>query len=304
MAGQRHQERQGSPLYRFEPVASCNMCGAADAKILGRRLNAHQGLRARHVVGVATTVVRCRACGLIYSNPRPIPDTIGHHYDRPPEEYWQPGGRNPFDQQVATFRSLWTGTRAPRALDVGAGLGHTMGSLAQSGFDVYGLEPSLAFRDRALERGVEPQRLVRGSIEEVDYPAGAFDLITFQAVLEHLHDPAGSLGRALEWTAPGGLIHVEVPSADWLMAALANRAYRLRGTDYVTNLSPMHPPYHLYEFTRECFERHAQHAGYEVVGCQAHVCDTFTPQPIAAIARYVMERWHTGMQLEVWLRKN
>jgi 2-polyprenyl-3-methyl-5-hydroxy-6-metoxy-1,4-benzoquinol methylase len=299
---------QNSPSYRFEPVDSCNMCGVADAKVLGRRLNAHQGLRVRDVVGVATTVLRCRACGLIYSNPRPIPSTIAQHYDRPPGEYWQqddwqPGERDSVDRHVATFRSLWSGTRTPRALDVGAGLGQTMASLAQLGFDVYGFEPSLAFHGRALERGVDPHRLVAGSIEEVDHPAGAFDLITFEAVLEHLHDPAGSLGRALEWTAPGGLIYVEVPSADWLMAALANRAYRLLGTDYVTNLSPMHPPYHLYEFTRECFEHHPERAGYEIVSCRLHVCNTFASQPIAALARYVMEKWHKGMQLEIWLRK-
>ena len=68
-------------------------------------------------------------------------------------------------------------------------------------------------------------------------------------MLEHLQDPAAALTRALGWLAPSGLIHVEVPSAKWLLGRLLNLATRGLGMDYVTNLSPMHPPYHLYEFT-------------------------------------------------------
>jgi hypothetical protein len=176
-------------------------------------------------------------------------------------------------------------------------------ALEQSGFETWGLEPSLSFRNRAVSAGVTSGRLALSPVEQADYPASTFDFVTFSAVLEHLHDPAACLTRALEWTTADGLIHLEVPSANWLMARLVNRAYRLRGLDYVTNLSPMHPPFHLYEFTLESFGSHVQNIlGFELIAHRVHVCDTFLPRPMQGIATRIMERSHTGMQLEVWLR--
>ncbi len=87
------------------------------------------------------------------------------------------------------------------------------------------------------------------SVEDADFPARSFDFITFGAVLEHLYSPSLALSRALGWLRPGGIIQAEVPSSDHLLSKLLNFYFRLRGTNYVTHLSPMHPPFHLYEFS-------------------------------------------------------
>jgi SAM-dependent methyltransferase len=281
------------------------MCGSTGAKVLGRRLSTSQGLRPTRRVGIATTVVRCGPCGLVYANPLPVPGDIAQHYDTPPEDYWKPeyfeADPGYFADPIRTFHGLWNGEH-PVALDIGAGIGKAMRSLTNAGFDAYGCEPSTAFRQMALERGgIDPQRLSLGAVEDVDYEAGTFDFLTFGAVLEHLVNPAGAIERALSWLAPGGLIHAEVPSSDWLTSRIVNRAYRLQGLDYVTNLSPMHPPYHLYEFTARSFEAHAQRTGYAVALTRmlpGH--DTFLPGPDALWRRLM--RNGRGMQLEVWLR--
>ena len=297
----------GSYTYRFEPVAACVMCGSADARTLGRRLNRHQGLRPRGVVGIAATVVQCRACGLIYANPRPVPEALAQHYDRPPEEYWRAvyfeDQADYFGFQARRFRQLWDGNVVPRALDIGAGLGKQMAALERHGFDTFGIEPSAEFHNRAITNGIDSDRLQLAAVEDAQYEPGSFDFVSFAAVLEHVHDPAAALRRALGWLAPGGLIHVEVPSAKWLLARLLNFANRSRGTDYVTNLSPMHPPYHLYEFTLNSFEQHARRAAYELVDHRFYPCDTFVSGPADALARRVMAATDTGMQLEVWLRQ-
>ena len=283
------------------------MCAHAGARVLGRRLNGHQGFRPTRLIGIASTVVQCRGCGLIYANPRPVPDTLAQHYDRPPEDYWQPSyfddAAGYFDEQIVRFRRLWDDGRKPRALDAGAGLGKAMTSLERHGFDAFGFEPSAAFRNRALASGVNEDRLKLASIETAQYADGMFDLVTFGAVLEHLNDPAAALEKALGWTAEGGLIHAEVPSAKWLMARLLDRAYRMQGLDYVTRLSPMHPPFHLYEFTLEAFERHGSRVGYSLADHRFIVCDTFLPPFLRGIASRVMNATDTGMQLEVWLRR-
>jgi SAM-dependent methyltransferase len=278
------------------------MCGSSDAKVLGRRLSTSQGARPTKRVGVATTVMRCRSCGLVFSNPLPIPNDLGDHYDIDPGDYWRPGYFDETDlgPLAATFHSLWGGDRTPVALDVGAGIGKGMLELQSHGFDTYGLEPSPAFHRAAVER-IDPERLSLASVEEADYPA-MFDLVTFGAVLEHLPDPAGAIERALPWLAPGGLVQAEVPSSDWLTSRLVNLAYRVQGLDYVTNLSPMHPPFHLYEFTPRSFEAHAQRNGHTVALVEPMAgADTFLPGP-DRLWRRLMLRTGTGMQLGVWLQ--
>jgi len=60
------------------------------------------------------------------------------------------------------------------ALDVGAGLGKCMTSLAHAGFDAYGLEPSVPFYERALsEMKISPERLKLGMIEDIEYEGSA-----------------------------------------------------------------------------------------------------------------------------------
>ena len=43
-----------------------------------------------------------------------------------------------------------------------------MSTLQSHGFDTYGLEPS-AFRDRAIENGLDPARLQLASLEDAEY---------------------------------------------------------------------------------------------------------------------------------------
>jgi SAM-dependent methyltransferase len=302
-----------APLtYTFQPQARCNMCTAAvasSAETLGKRLGQHQGIRPRKRVGVTTTIQRCGSCGLVFSNPMPVPQDIGQHYDVPVESYWARDMTVTdayFARQIELFRSLWReGGRGPAAaLDIGAGVGLAMASLEKAGFDVFGLEPSAPFREAAVSRsGIPAERLSLNSVEEADYPDESFDFVTFGAVVEHLLDPAGCLERALRWTRPGGLIHAEVPSSDWLMARMLDLAYRVQGLDYTTHLSPMHSPFHLYEFTLACFERHGERAGYEIALHRRLVGKAYVPAPFRWPLAKAMARTGTGMQLEVWLRR-
>jgi SAM-dependent methyltransferase len=234
---------------------------------------------------------------------------FAQHYGVDPEEYWHEHyfaeDPNYFKDQVDAFFRLWSSSevRRPIALDVGAGLGKAMKTLARRGLDAYGIEPSEEFARAAIERGGIPSdRLQCASVEGAEFPGKTFDFVTFGAVLEHVHDPGGAIERALGWCAPGGLVHLEVPSSRWLMNRLFNFAYRVRGLDYCANISPMHVPYHLYEFGLESFRRHGQRAGYHIVEARQYVGDTYLPSPASRIASRVMAATGTGMQLELWLR--
>jgi 2-polyprenyl-3-methyl-5-hydroxy-6-metoxy-1,4-benzoquinol methylase len=291
--------------YKFIPTERCNMCGEREAEVLGKRLSGPQRLRPAKRVGVTTTIVRCPRCGLVYCNPQPVPLSIASHYDVPPEEYWEASrlevANQHFAEHLETFRQL--GGEVGTALDVGAGVGQIVVALTRAGFETWGLEPSEAFFRRAVSRPeVSADRMLLSTAEEASFEPESFSFVSFAAVLEHLYDPCAALLRALDWLRPGGLIYLDVPSADFLSNRIVNWAYKLQGLDYVANLSPMHPPYHLYEFTVRSFMEHAQIHNHAVASHRTHVTGE-TYLPLSPLVRWLMRRSGGGMQLEVWLRK-
>jgi SAM-dependent methyltransferase len=239
----------------------------------------------------------------------PIPADIQDHYGVPPESYWQTEYYNVkpsyFNSVTSIVENLMKLEPGMKTLDIGAGLGTAMKSLELSGFDAYGLEPSMPFHERAITKmNISPDRLKLSTIEDAEYPENFFDFITFGAVLEHLYDPNECIEKAIRWLKPGGIIHIEVPSSEWLTHKIINLYYTLRRLDYVGNLSPMHEPYHLYEFNLKSFLLNGEKLGYQVVRHDYYVCETFMPKQFDFLLKPYMKKTNMGMQLCVYLNKD
>lgn len=287
------------------------MCGASvsNFKIMGRRLNGSQGKSPQKKIGLTTSVIKCNNCNLIFSSPLPIPFDIQSHYGIPPEEYWKNAyfkvDSSYFIAVTDIVKNLMVLEKGMKTLDIGAGLGKAMRSMNDSGFDSYGIEPSIPFYERALTlMKISPDRLKNVPIEEADYPDDFFDFITFGAVLEHLYDPNDAIQKVLKWLKPGGVIHIEVPSSEWFTHKLVNFYYKLRGLGYVANLSPMHEPYHLYEFDLKTFNLNGDKLGYKIARYDYFVCDTFLPKSLDFMLKPYMRKTNKGMQLSIYLKKN
>ncbi len=296
--------------YKFSYIKSCNMCGSPteNHKVLGKRLNQAQGKNPRRKIGITTTVVKCSNCGLIYTNPQPIPFDLLDHYGVLPENYWLKEyfviDDNYFKDALITLGKITDLKKGMTSLDVGAGIGKGMVALSNAGFDAYGLEPSPQFYERAIKQmGISPDKLKIGMIEDVEYPENFFDFITFGTVLEHVYDPSDSIRKALQWVKPKGIIHIEVPSSDWLISKISNLYFKLIGTDYVGNLSPMHAPYHLHEFSLNSFKEHSKQHGYDVTLHEFYVCETYMPKFTDYFLKPYMKWTGKGMQLAVYLQK-
>jgi 2-polyprenyl-3-methyl-5-hydroxy-6-metoxy-1,4-benzoquinol methylase len=307
----QNEQTMNAISYRFYEVTHCNMCGADTSthKILGQRLNTSQGLRPKKKKGISITVMKCSTCDLLYSNPQPVPYDIQDHYGIPPESYW---GEEYFTVDPSYFKDsiekakrLISFQPGMKALDIGAGIGKCIVSLQNAGFDAYGFEPSAPFYNRAIEvMGIKPEKFKKGMIEEVNYDPNTFDFITFGAVLEHLYDPDKAIAKAMSWLKPNGVIHIEVPSSNHLVAKIFNLYYKLRGTNYVTNLSPMHSPFHMYEFGLKSFLENQKKNHYSVTHYQYYVCEIAgIPKVLHPLLRWYMNKTNQGMQLEIWLKK-
>lgn len=296
-------------LYQFKPVDTCAMCGAGeDQRILGRRLNQTHGWAPHRVSGVATTIVRCGACGLVYSNPLPIPNDVCDHYNIPAEQYWPEDAfviEGLFTRELEILSQLAGPLAGLKALDIGSGVGRGLRVMESRGIEAYGLEPSPSFCNAAIERmGIMPERLITSPLETASLEPASFDFINFSGVLEHVYDPSAALATALKWTKLGGLLHVEVPSSRWLVSKLANLYFRACGTDLVTHLSPMHKPFHLFEFAAESFERNGRTNGYFVARRDYEVCTSYNVPAFAGRILYpLMKATNSGMMLSVWLVK-
>ena len=122
-------------------------------------------------------------------------------------------------------------------------------------------------------------------------------------MLEHLADPSAAMKKAVGWLKPTGVLYVQVPSSNWLFSKILNTYFRFIGTELVTNLSPMHAPFHLYEFSLESFRRNGEINNYEIKAKHFIEGDHFLPKRFTPLIDKFLNATNTQMQVEVWLQR-
>ena len=230
------------PVIITETV-SCALCGGREHETLfvGRD-------RLHHTPG-AWPVVRCRGCGLVFTNPRPAPESVGLVY---PESY-RPHQRPRRKRQSRRWKlqqwalryhwnypprrggwlgkilsgpvMLWVRGKARnydlfpyqgegRLLDYGCGNGKFLLAMRDRGWQVQGMDLTPQAVERCRAEGLEA-RLGRDMDE---YPPNSFDAITLWQVIEHVPSPRQTLGQAWRALRPGGLLTMSLPNFDSLTA--------------------------------------------------------------------------------------
>jgi SAM-dependent methyltransferase len=136
-----------------------------------------------------------------------------------------------------------------KGLDVGCGAGKLMATLGAVGWEMDGVEWNAEAAEVAAHatRG----RVWAGDFREVDLPRGAYDLVLFNHVFEHLADPRGALGRAAELLRRDGRAVIVYPNPESFGA-------RTFGPDWF----PWEAPRHLVLPTRGALGRLAADLGW------------------------------------------
>lgn len=235
----------------------CNFCGSAQTQTFA---TVPDLLLER--LAIKATLVRCTRCDLVYQNPRPTLEEMGQHY---PPEY------EPYADHVAQPKRNWLlqkaiehGTNkrcrfvtrhkaAGRLLDMGCAMGgFLLGMRKQSHWTVAGVEVNQAVAHLAKER--HALDIFAGTLEEAQYPDASFDAVTMWDVLEHLHDPLGSLQEIHRILHTDGIVVIRVPN-------LASWDAKLFGSTW----AGLDAPRHLYIFTPETLSALLEKAGFQVV---------------------------------------
>lgn len=221
---------------------------------------------------------------------------------------------------IAPYRKLLLRHQAPtgsRALEVGSGPAHDSLTLAESGFQVWGVDWSqngLKAGRRLYEEEGQRLQTVCSDIRALPFRSGAFDFVWNAGVLEHFQDEEvvriiAEMGRVAK---PGGTILAVVPNRFyfWYQTHLAlKRLFRRK---------------HQYSFERAFdagyLARQFRRAGFSNVsmtGIHLHPAPSFLiPKtgwltiafarlfgPLEAGGKNSIWRAYLGLDLVVWTRK-
>ena len=197
----------------FEYV-KCNLCGSnlSDTFFKGKDIKYRKkGL---------FTVVKCKKCGLLYSNPRPKQSVISSYY---PDEYWDMGNNNGIMEtkikkivhrfiNKISFKMTLPPKTSGKVLDIGCGDGKALLKLKEEGWDTYGVEIS----DLAAEyvRNTYGLNIFTGIVEDAGFKDDFFDAIILSHVIEHLSDPKTTLTEVNRILKNEGILVISAPNAN------------------------------------------------------------------------------------------
>lgn len=108
-----------------------------------------------------------------------------------------------------------------RMLDVGCGGGWMLDFYRDHGWETWGVDIGSGI-EAAADRG---HHVIVGDVLEAAVPEGLFDLVRGTHVVEHVLDPPELVERMASWVAPGGVLFLELPNIDGLLARLFGPAY-------------------------------------------------------------------------------
>ena len=154
---------------------------------------------------------RCSACGYIFDSPRPTYDELVTFYSQPAKyDHWLRRERARAALWRRRLKKFLPHCVQGNLLDVGTGTGQFLHHAKRFFSRVHGTEVSASAIRVAKERyGLS---IDRGQIEEMNFPAAAFDNLTLFHVLEHVPNPVNLLETCHRLLRPNGILVVAVPN--------------------------------------------------------------------------------------------
>lgn len=245
---------------------NCDFCGSAEVAVK-YDLQTHK-------------IVKCVGCGLMRLSPMPSTDHTKEvyadlSYFQNPEFYdFKRGNLYGYvdyiaervnklreHRPIAEFllnrkggAGVGKGTERvrPRLLDIGCGLGYFLDVAQDVGFDVTGVEFNPGAVRKMREKYAFPVH--EGAVETLAVPAGSFDVVTMFDVIEHLHDPFGTLECMYKLLRPGGMVAISTMDSESIMSRLLGK----RLEDFRRTRE------HLYFFSRKSITKILESRGFSV----------------------------------------
>lgn len=200
-------------------------------------------------------IVRCLNCGLIYVNPQPSEGDIKKIYKN---GYFNGSWQSDFLSEKKLYiprfqerlKQINTFKTKGRLLDIGCAVGYFLETAREDCWQTSGVEISSFASKYSRDYGLD---VFTGTLEEADYPAQYFDVVTSWHVLEHMEDPLGCLQEIHRILKKSGLIAIEVPN-------IGSRRFKKQRE----NWDQLKPYEHLYYFTPDVLGKMVKKAGFKI----------------------------------------
>lgn len=255
----QESERLTSPPGPGWVEATCPLCGPGRHEVFLEDIPDRLGQSTDRF-----RYVHCPRCTLIRLHPIPDAQTIASFY---PETFWRTDDKRTPASRLQRLEA-WYRKRLLRAeflmlapllgpgvrhLDVGCATGDLMLLARERGAETAGIEFSeAAVRYCAEVRGLD---VVQGDLPAHDFGARRFDVITYNAVLEHVADPVAHLRAARRLLTPQGrLCILGLPN-------IRSLGFRLAGPRWLG----LDCPRHLYQFSPDSLERLLSTSGFRLL---------------------------------------
>ncbi len=289
---------------------NCPLCSSKHIKNIGLRYNSSQGLFPCKKGTIGISAYRCSVCDVVFANPIPI-NTSQFYETQSPTEYFDVILTK--DDQVNRWNTIKEFVYKhinsfDKALDVGSGIGIWTQLLIQNFKEVVAVEPSKTFFKQLKENLQEHKsaKLYQSTFEEFSNsnPSDRFDFIFIHEVLEHVPNPIQLLSIAKDMLKEKGIIYVCVPNNRWLTYTLVKLAYALTGKCFTPHLAPLHPPFHLYEFSKNTFHHVAPMLNLEIIDIRTRTERTYVPRPLHYPVKFFSKLLDKGYEVEVIFQKS
>jgi 2-polyprenyl-6-hydroxyphenyl methylase / 3-demethylubiquinone-9 3-methyltransferase len=156
------------------------------------------------------------------------------------QSWWDPNGPSKPLHDLNPLRLQYIerlGLRDKQVLDVGCGGGILSEAMTRAGARVLGIDLSRAVLDvaelHALEAGIPAVYRQIAAEELAQERPAVFDLVTCMEMLEHVPDPAASVGSLAALVKPGGDVIVSTLNRNPLAFAVA-----IVGAEYIARVLP------------------------------------------------------------------
>ena len=192
-------------------LTACNLCGAARFVILAHRDR----------YGYPAQAHACRACGLVFLNPRLTAEAYARFYNgvyRPLVSAFhgrlidartiQAEQREYAAERAEFLRPFMTDARRRTLLDIGGSTGVVAAHFVREfGLDGTVIDPAPLEIEQAQRLGLET---ISGLVEHHDFGRRRFDVVTICQTVDHLLDIAGTLTRVRQLLSEDGLLFIDI----------------------------------------------------------------------------------------------
>lgn len=198
----------------------CRLCGGREARVCFQK--------------DGYSILKCSQCDLVYLDHAPQPDELLALYSA---EYFHDASNHQGYHDYYTLQSSITATaqmrlkqiarfRSPgRLLEIGCAMGFFLQAAQRAGWQAQGVELSDYAASVAQEQFGLP--VMRGRLEDAQFPAASFDVVVLWDVVEHVPAPVSLMCETARVLKPDGLIALSTGDVASLVARVSGSRWHL-----------------------------------------------------------------------------